>query len=145
MGFYEDLVNGLKACFGEGRRFKNNAEMARFCGVQPTQTLRYTNGQREKHLRALGNILDALGARLVWPEQATFPREGASDRCAEYEKRIVELETANTKLRRELAEVTKEVRALEVYKHKWEGHLEAEAVRAQGSNLSMPIEKKLSA
>ena len=68
MGFYEDLINGMKSCIGEGKKFATNADMARHCGVQAVQTSRYLNGEREKHLKALGNILDKIGAKLVWDQ-----------------------------------------------------------------------------
>ena len=47
MGFYEDLIDGMKSCIGEGKKFATNADMARHCGVQAVQTSRYLNGERE--------------------------------------------------------------------------------------------------
>ena len=54
----------------------------------------------------------------------------------ECRQRIAELED-------QVEELKAQIQALEIYKHKWEGHLEA--MRAQGSGFVMPTEKKLSA
>lgn len=75
MGFYEDFLNGLSGLVGEGRRFKDNAALADFCGVQPSYTHRYLKGERGKNLKALGSILDALGADLVFPNSGK-PQRG---------------------------------------------------------------------
>ena len=87
---------------------------------------------RMPNLDSVQTILDFLGCNWCEALQLVRPSERSQgENTISLKQRIMELEA--------------QVRALEVYKHKWEGHLEAEAVRAQGSNLSMPIEKKLSA
>lgn len=114
MGFYEDLVEGMKACIGEGKKFSTNADMARYCGVQAVQTSRYMNGEREKHLKALGNILDKIGAKLVWDhDQKNIQTQPLESK--EYLEKIQDLEN--------------QIEELKKYKSRWEGHLEELAVR----------------
>lgn len=125
MGFYLDLTEGMKACIGEGKKFSTNADLARYCGVQAVQTSRYINGEREKHLKALGNILDKIGAKLVWDHDSHA--EGAAENTLMLVHRIQELE--------------KEVERLKEYKIKWEGHLEL--VRAQSGVPDIPSNKKI--
>lgn len=119
MGFYEDLVEGMKACIGEGKKFATNADMARHCGVQAVQTSRYMNGEREKHLRALGNILDKIGAKLVW-DTPTSDASSAHASPQDYMQRIEELE--------------RQVEELKSYKIKWEGQLELAKAQAECSS-----------
>ena len=129
MGYYEDLVEGMKACIGEGKKFSTNADMARYCGVQAVQTSRYMNGEREKHLKALGNILDKIGAKLVWDhDQKNIPSQNFKSQ--EYIKKIQELE--------------KEIEELKRYKAKWEGHLEELAVREKARPAPKLKESKFS-
>lgn len=129
MGFYEDLVEGMKACIGEGKKFSTNTDMARYCGVQAVQTYRYINGEREKHLKALGNILDKIGAKLVWDhDQKNMSAQNFSPQ--EYVKKIQELE--------------KQIEELKTYKVKWEGHLEELAVREKARPMPKLKESKSS-
>ena len=124
MGFYEDLIDCMKSCIGEGKKFATNADMARHCGVQAVQTSRYLNGEREKHLRALGNILDKIGAKLVWDhaqKNAPTPLDPS-----QYEATINDLQ--------------KEVESLRIYKAKWEGHLES--LRAQSGTDTQKLPEK---
>ena len=124
MGLYEDLIDGMKSCIGEGKKFATNADMARHCGVQAVQTSRYLNGEREKHLRALGNILDKIGAKLVWDhaqKNAPTPLDPS-----QYEATINDLQ--------------KEVESLRIYKAKWEGHLES--LRAQSGTDTQKLPEK---
>ena len=110
MGFYEDLIDGMKSCIGEGKKF--------------VQTSRYLNGEREKHLRALGNILDKIGAKLVWDhaqKNAPTPLDPS-----QYEATINDLQ--------------KEVESLRIYKAKWEGHLES--LRAQSGTDTQKLPEK---
>lgn len=65
MSFVDDLHNGLTNLVGDGRRFKNNSDLARFCGVEPIFTHRYLQGPK-KGLEAIGDVLDKLGAKLVF-------------------------------------------------------------------------------
>lgn len=96
---------------------------------------------RVPRIDSVGPLLDQIGAVLLGPGE-TISEDSEAARLkkelGEAQSRILELQKAVEKLQQENA-------ALIGYKFKWEGHLEAEAVRAQGSNLSMPIEKKLSA
>lgn len=128
MGFYEDLINGMKSCIGEGKKIATNADMARHCGVQAVQTSRYLNGEREKHLKALGNILDKIGAKLVWDH---VPATNAPDtpESAQYEATI--------------AELRKEIESLRIYKAKWEGHLEALRAQSGVDTQKLPEKNKL--
>ena len=123
MGFYEDLIDGMKSCIGEGKKFATNADMARHCGVQAVQTSRYLNGEREKHLRALGNILDKIGAKLVW-DHAQKKDAPTSLELSQYETTIKELQ--------------KEVESLRIYKAKWEGHLESLRAQSGTDTSSLP-------
>lgn len=81
MGFYEDFINGLASSYGPGKRFENNAQLAKYVGVQPVQTQRYVDGERERNLSAIGKVLDKLGAKLVFPDDIeklpTMGRTGA--------------------------------------------------------------------
>jgi hypothetical protein len=69
MGFYDDFYSGLNSFIGEGRRFKNNNQMAKFCDVTPAQMSLYTSGKRKIHLQSIGKILDRLGAKLYFPTE----------------------------------------------------------------------------
>lgn len=118
----------------------NKADAARSLGVDPTTFWNWASGKRSFN-PALCQAIDRAGGILLIPgdsvpasgetkpQAAPRPQGAASDRISELEAQVKELEA--------------QVRALEIYKHKWEGHIEA--VRAQGSGLSMPVEKKRSA
>ena len=69
MSFVDDLYNGLTNLVGDGRRFKNNSELARHCDVEPIFTHRYLQGPK-RGLGAIGSVLDSLGAKLVFPDEA---------------------------------------------------------------------------
>ncbi len=101
MAFYDDLVAGIKASFGDGTPFDNYTELARHCGVSPTQMYRYINGQSKSTLLVIGKILDGIGARLVFPHDRTQHKSSAPD-CPEiikerdhyrnlYEQKVQEL------------------------------------------------------
>lgn len=86
---------------------------------------------RAPNIESIQGILNFLGCS--WCEALQLANPSAShstnNTVAGLKNRIVELEA--------------QVRALEVYKHKWEGYLEA--MRAQGGGHAMPVEKKRSA
>ena len=73
MGFYKDLNDGLNSLVGEGKRFKTNADLARFCDVDPSLTHRHLKGKHGKSLEAISNVLDRIGAKVVFLDQAPSP------------------------------------------------------------------------
>ena len=73
MSFVNDLHNGLTNLVGDGKRFRNNSELARYCNVEPIFTHRYLHGPK-KGLTAIGDVLDKLGAKLVFPEEDSHQR-----------------------------------------------------------------------
>lgn len=68
MGFLEDFEYKLSSLVGEGRRFKNNAALARYCDLDPSYTHKLTRGSGKKTLEPFGKLLDKLDARLVFPD-----------------------------------------------------------------------------
>lgn len=79
MSFVEDLYTGLTNLVGEGKRFRNNAELARFCDVEPIFTHRYLQGPK-KGLEAIGSVLDTLGVKLLFPDE-NAPEDTVRDIC----------------------------------------------------------------
>ncbi len=73
MGFHDDFVNGLKGLVGEDKRFKNVARLADACDVAPIQISRIINRDRETYLKAIGKIIDGVGARLVFDSEEHDP------------------------------------------------------------------------
>ncbi|ACS81074.1 S24 family peptidase [Maridesulfovibrio salexigens] len=68
MGFYNDLVEGLRNMIGQNRKYANPTQMAKACGVAPNQIIRYIKKERGKHIQVLARVLDEVGARIVFPE-----------------------------------------------------------------------------
>ncbi|MGE4297070.1 MAG: S24 family peptidase [Desulfovibrionaceae bacterium] len=73
MGFYDDFVSGLEGMIGKGKPFANPKQLADACGVSPIQVCRYLKRERKAYIQALAKILDALGARLVFPHKEPAP------------------------------------------------------------------------
>ena len=149
MDAYSDFLKLLDIAI---QRAGNAAKLADAIGVNANLLTRWKNRNRAPNLVSIQPVLDYLTAGwndhlqrtgeelgvFALPEEQSAEKTSPSSGNNEYGQRIVELEAQVKKLEAQ-------VRALEVYKHKWEGHLEAEAVRAQGSGLSMPVEKRRSA
>ena len=68
MGFYKDLVEGLKSMIGKDKKFANPTQMAKACGVAPNQIIRYIKQERGKHIQVLAKVLDEAGAKIIFPE-----------------------------------------------------------------------------
>ncbi|NDV22801.1 S24 family peptidase [Desulfovibrio sp. JC022] len=71
MGFYNDLVEGLRNMIGPNRKYANPTQMAKACEVAPNQILRYIKQERGKHIQVLARVLDEIGARIIFPEENT--------------------------------------------------------------------------
>ncbi|TIH15679.1 helix-turn-helix transcriptional regulator [Marinifilum sp. JC120] len=71
MGFYTDLVEGLRNMIGPNRKYANPTQMAKACEVAPNQIIRYIKQERGKHIQVLARVLDKIGARIVFPEEET--------------------------------------------------------------------------
>ena len=71
MGFYNDIVEGLRNMIGQNRKYTNPTQMAKACGVAPNQIIRYIKQERGKHIQVLARVLDEVGARIVFPEENT--------------------------------------------------------------------------
>ncbi|CCO23678.1 S24 family peptidase [Maridesulfovibrio hydrothermalis] len=67
MGFYQDLVEGLKGMIGQGRKYANPTQMAKACGVAPNQIIRYIKQERGKHIQVVAKVLDEVGAKIIFP------------------------------------------------------------------------------
>lgn len=67
MSFCDDLIAGIKSSYGYGTPFENYTELARHCGVSPTQMFRYINGKSQSTLTVIGKILDGIGAKIIFP------------------------------------------------------------------------------
>lgn len=71
MGFYNDLVEGLRDMIGPNRKYANPTQMAKACEVAPNQIIRYIKQERGKHIQVLARVLDEVGAQIVFPEENT--------------------------------------------------------------------------
>ena len=78
MPFYDDLIAGINASYGEGTPFRNYTALARYCGVSPTQMHRYINGQSNSSLMVIGKILDGIGAQIIFPDAFTPQHLGSA-------------------------------------------------------------------
>ena len=75
MSFTQGLNNFFSELVGDGKRFKTNVDLARFCGVDPSYTHRLTKGiTGKKNLEVFAGVLDKLGASLRSPGDHA-PRE----------------------------------------------------------------------
>ena len=149
MDAYSDFLKLLDIAI---QRAGNAAKLADSIGVNANLLTRWKNRSRAPNLISIQPVLDYLAAGwndhlqrageemgvFVLPEAQAVgetletPNSG-NNGC---KQRIAELED-------QVKELKAQIQALEIYKHKWEGHLEA--MRAQGSGIVMPTEKKLSA
>lgn len=65
MGFFEDTIEGLKkACKDQ---FGNAARLAEKLDIPATRLTRWFTGERTPRLDVLGPVLDAVGAKIVFP------------------------------------------------------------------------------
>ncbi len=78
MGFPEDVRQGLKSMYGRGHRYPNRKRMADDLGFDPTQLNRFLKSERGLNIESLGQLLDGVGARIVFPDQET---ESAREVC----------------------------------------------------------------
>lgn len=67
MSFYEDFLKELKSAAYD--KFKNPRRLADFLGVEPNLITRWLNRDRIPKADKMGEVIDALGARLVFPDQ----------------------------------------------------------------------------
>jgi len=81
MGFIEDFTDGLNSLVGHGRKFENPHQLAQTLEKSSSQIKRYLEGERTKHLGAIGEILDKLGFKLLGPNEST-PEKAAKDDAA---------------------------------------------------------------
>lgn len=70
MGFIEDFTDGLNSLVGRGRKFENPHQLAQKLGKSSSQIKRYLEGERTKHLGAIGEILDILEFKLLRPGES---------------------------------------------------------------------------
>lgn len=70
MGFSEDVRKALAARIGGEGPFRNKKQMADALDLDPSQLGRYLKGERGLNVESLGRVLDGLGVRLVFPDQA---------------------------------------------------------------------------
>lgn len=68
MGFYEDLMKGLNELIGEEAPYRNQAELARACNVDPMRVHRLLKEKRPTNLQKLAEILDGVGAKITFPQ-----------------------------------------------------------------------------
>lgn len=149
MDAYSDFLKLLDIAI---QRAGNAAKLADAIGVNANLLTRWKNKDRTPNLISIQPVLDYLSAgwnehlQKTGEEVGVFslpeaqaadepctPSSGESDGCRQ---QVAELEA-------HIRELEAQVRTLEVYKHKWEGYLEA--MRAQGGGHAMPVEKKRSA
>ncbi|GEM_PF-3316994 len=69
MGFYQDMVEGLKDMIGPGKKYINPTQMAKACEVAPNQIIRYIRQERGKHLQVVARVLDEVGAKIIFPKE----------------------------------------------------------------------------
>ncbi len=67
MGFYFDLIEGMKSMIGKDKKYANPTQMAKACGVAPNQVIRYIKQERGKHIQVLAKVLDEVGAKISFP------------------------------------------------------------------------------
>ena len=146
MDAYSDFLKLLDIAI---QRAGNAAKLADSIGVNANLLTRWKNRSRAPNLISIQPVLDYLAAgwndhlQRTGKEMGVFALpeaqaigESPNSGNNECRQRIAELED-------QVKELKAQIQALEIYKHKWEGHLEA--MRAQGSGFVMPTEKKLSA
>lgn len=71
MGFYQDMVQGLKSMIGPGKKYANPTQMAKACGVAPNQIIRYIRQERGKHIQVIAKVLDEIGAKIIFPNSSS--------------------------------------------------------------------------
>ena len=69
MGFADDIRDALNERIGADRPFRNRKQMADALSMDPSQLNRFLKRERGLTVEALGRAVDALGARIVFPEQ----------------------------------------------------------------------------
>ena len=69
MSFTEDFKNGLNSLVGPGLDFENPNQLATHLGKPSSQITRYLEGERKKHIGAIGEIIDALNFKLLSPAE----------------------------------------------------------------------------
>ena len=68
MNCTQALNNFFSGLVGDGKRFKTNVDLAKFCGVDPSYTHRLAKGiSGKKHLEAFAAVLDKLGVSFLVP------------------------------------------------------------------------------
>jgi transcriptional regulator with XRE-family HTH domain len=67
MGNYEDLISGLERIARQ--KYKNPAGLAAECGVSANLISRWIKRERVPRFDALGPVLDAIGARILMPDE----------------------------------------------------------------------------
>lgn len=92
---YSHVLEGLN---NAKERVGSMAALARLANVDPTNLTRWMTGARSPSLKVLSEILDVIGARIVFPED-----EGAdfSENILEKNKKIEELKSILEKSRRD--------------------------------------------
>lgn len=68
MGFYEDFLHGLDRTLEETYQ-GSKSDMAKACGVDSQRIHQYYSRDRVQYIEKLGQIIDGMGAKLVFPEQ----------------------------------------------------------------------------
>jgi len=77
MGFYQKFLEGLEqAAYG---RFKNPKRLADHLGVEPNLITRWLKKERVPKADKMGEVLDALGAFLSFPDES--PQEQTREIC----------------------------------------------------------------
>ena len=68
MGFYKDFLEGLDRTLEEVYD-GNKSEMAKACGVDTQRIHQYYTRDRVSYIEKLGQVIDGMGAKLVFPDQ----------------------------------------------------------------------------
>jgi hypothetical protein len=68
MGFYEDFLEGLDRTLEEVYN-GNKSEMAKACGVDSQRIYQYYTRERVSYIEKLAQVIDGMGAKLVFPDQ----------------------------------------------------------------------------
>jgi len=66
MGFTDDVRRALNSRIGRGKRYPNNKRMADELGIDPSQLGRFLKKERGLNADSLGQILDRLGASVIF-------------------------------------------------------------------------------
>ena len=112
MSFCDDLIAGIKSSYGYGTPFENYTELARHCGVSPTQMFRYINGKSQSTLSVIGKILDGIGAKIIFPSNHVSSTETEQD-FSRLSKERNEYKSRLEKTQQELLRAQGEITALE--------------------------------